>query len=180
MVRHKLREWLPRPDGILTHPRLQWIRPALDHPRLWHLGRRSVALGTAIGLFFGIFIPFGQIPLASLAAIALRANLPVAIAGTFVTNPVTYVPIYALAYGLGRVALNAFGVVPLHPNGEELVFADLVTSVDSALRFIAAGSIPLLVGVTLLSLLVASIGYGAVRGLWGVFVLRAWRRRAHG
>ncbi|TXC67466.1 DUF2062 domain-containing protein [Piscinibacter aquaticus] len=71
--------------------------PALHHPRLWHLNRRGVALGLALGLFFGLLIPIAQIPLAGGAAVLLRANVPMAVASTLVTNPVTFGPVYYAA-----------------------------------------------------------------------------------
>ena len=45
-------------------------------------------------------------PLAAGAAIVLRANLPMAIASTLVTNPVTFGPVYYGAYHLGKAILG--------------------------------------------------------------------------
>ncbi|HEY4542284.1 MAG TPA: DUF2062 domain-containing protein, partial [Noviherbaspirillum sp.] len=59
----------------------------LEHHSLWQFNRRAVAVGAAIGLFFGILIPFGQIVVSAFAAFFLRANLPVAAFATFITNP---------------------------------------------------------------------------------------------
>lgn len=80
---------------------LAWLRPFLAHPRLWHWSRRGVALGVAIGVFFGLLIPIAQIPFSAAAAVLLRANVPAAAASTLVTNPVTFGPVYYAAYKLG-------------------------------------------------------------------------------
>ena len=45
-----------------------------------------IAAGVAIGLFIGVLIPVAQILLAAVAAVALRANIPVAAAATLITT----------------------------------------------------------------------------------------------
>ena len=72
------RGWLPSEQALKGNRWLRWIGPALHHPRLWHLNRRGVALGLALGLFFGLLIPVAQIPLAGGAADAtfLSAEWP--------------------------------------------------------------------------------------------------------
>ncbi len=88
---------------------LRWLGPALQHPRLWHMSRRGIALGAAIGVFFGFLIPVAQIPLSAAVAVALRANLPTAVASTLVTNPVTFGPVYYAAWRVGSAVLGEPG-----------------------------------------------------------------------
>jgi uncharacterized protein (DUF2062 family) len=106
MVRKWLHGKLPKPADMQAKRSLRWLGPLLRRPWLWHLTRRRVALGAAIGVFFGFVIPVGQIPLSAVFAILLRANLPVAAASTFVSNPFTYAPIFLLAYQTGAVILG--------------------------------------------------------------------------
>lgn len=96
-----MRRLLPTREQIRHHRWLQWIGPRLHHPRLWRWSRHGVALGVALGIFFGLLIPVAQIPVSAGAAVALRANLPAAVASTLVTNPLTFGPIYFAAYRLG-------------------------------------------------------------------------------
>ena len=70
----RLREWLPSVEAIRANRRLRWLGPALRHPRLWHMSRRGLALGMALGFFFGLLLPLAQIPLSAAAAEALRAT----------------------------------------------------------------------------------------------------------
>ena len=105
-MKNRLKAWLPTPQAIRENRWLRWMGPALHHPRLWHLSRKGIALGLALGIFFGFLVPLGQIPLAAGAAIALRANLPMAVASTLVTNPVTFAPVYYGAYRLGLVVMG--------------------------------------------------------------------------
>lgn len=85
---------------------LRWLGPLLDRPGLWHFDRRGVALGAALGVFFGFLIPVAQIFAAALVALVLRANLPVAAVATLVSNPLTYGPIFVLAYRTGSALLG--------------------------------------------------------------------------
>ncbi|MEZ5702179.1 MAG: DUF2062 domain-containing protein [Burkholderiaceae bacterium] len=88
-MKKRLKAWLPNPQTIKDNRWLRWMGPALHHPRLWHFSRKGIAMGLALGIFFGLLIPVAQMPLAAGAAIAMRANLPMAVASTLVTNPVT-------------------------------------------------------------------------------------------
>lgn len=72
----------------------RWLGPFKGHVRrsdLWRFTRRSVPRGVAIGLFVGIFlmIPGLQIIGAALASAPFRANIPIAAAMTFLSNPAT-------------------------------------------------------------------------------------------
>lgn len=86
--------------------------PVLQHPRLWHVSRRGIALGVALGMFFGLLLPIAQIPMSAAVAVALRANVPAAVASTFVSNPVTFGPIYYAAWRLGSAVLGEPGQPP--------------------------------------------------------------------
>jgi hypothetical protein len=57
-------------------------------------------------VFFGFLIPVAQILAAALVAVVLRANLPVAAVSTLVSNPLTYGPIWVLAYRTGAALLG--------------------------------------------------------------------------
>jgi len=85
---------------------LRWLGPLLRRPWLWQLTRRRVALGAAIGVFFGFLIPVLQIAMSAIFAVLLRANLPVAAVSTLVSNPFTYAPIFMLAYRTGSAILG--------------------------------------------------------------------------
>ena len=72
----------------------RWMKPfgsRVLHSEFWRFTRRSVPRGVAVGLFVGIFalIPGIQIIGAALLSIPFRANIPVAAAMTFLTNPPT-------------------------------------------------------------------------------------------
>jgi len=106
MVQKWLRDRLPKAEAMQAKRSLRWLGPLLRRPWLWQLSRRRVALGAAIGVFFGFLIPVLQIALSAVFAVLLRANLPVAAVSTLVSNPFTYAPIAMLAYRTGSAILG--------------------------------------------------------------------------
>ena len=76
------------------------------HRELWRFTRRSVPRGVAMGLFVGVFllIPGVQIIGAALLSLPVRANIPIAAAMTFLTNPFTTpLPDRRLAASVGNL-----------------------------------------------------------------------------
>jgi len=172
-MRKYFRDRLPDHDSILRQP---WLRPVqhfLHHPNLWHLHRRSVAGGVAIGLFCGLIPGPLQMISAALLAILFRVNLPVAAFTTLYTNPLTIVPLYLVAYEIGiRVTGSPGGAaVPPFP---EVHWHGAFTQVWTWLM--ALGK-PLLIGLPLLAIGLAVIGYIAIRLSWRLYVLWKWHRR---
>ncbi len=111
-LKARLRALLPDPQTLAGNRWLRWLGPALHHPRLWHMSRRGIALGAGIGVFFAFLIPIAQIPLSAALAVALRANVPTAVASTLVTNPITFPPVYYAAWKVGSAILGESGPAP--------------------------------------------------------------------
>lgn len=177
---NRLRRLLPAPETLRENRWLRWLGPSLFHPKLWHLSRRGLALGMALGVFFGLLIPIAQIPFSAAAAVALRANVPAAVASTLVTNPVTFGPVYYLAWQLGSAIL---GEEP--PPAEAALAAPAPASGASASagwwqdlreRVVGVGR-PLLLGLALLACGVGLLTYAVVSGLWAWRVRRKRRQR---
>lgn len=64
--------------------------------------RDSVASGLAIGMFFSMmFMPFQMLP-AALISMRVRANVPIAMAACWITNPFTAGPTIYGQYRLGQ------------------------------------------------------------------------------
>jgi uncharacterized protein (DUF2062 family) len=137
----------------------------LESPLLWQMNRRAVARGIALGLFVGFLLPIGQIVLAALLALSLRANVVIAATATLVTNPLTFPPIYFAAYKLGC------GILGMEP-GE----ADAEHYLLQSLHQIGT---PTIAGLLLFALISAITGYAAVHVGWRLYLSRRWRRRLH-
>lgn len=181
-MRKFFRKYLPHHETVKSH---RWLKPfggLLQHPNLWHLHRRSVAGGVAIGLFCGLIPGPLQMISAALLAVLLRVNLPVAAFTTLYTNPFTIVPLYLLAYELGAwVSGTRSGVVTAHPSFPELHWHDWLAELWSWLALLGK---PFLIGLPLLAISLSIAGYFAVRVAWRVAVIWRWRarkrRRVHG
>lgn len=124
-----------------------------------------MALGAALGVFFGFMIPVAQILASALVALVLRANLPVAAVATLVSNPFTYAPIFVLAYRTGAAVLgetpDAARVAVVEREAVE-ARADPQTWSD---RFRAIGK-PLALGLALFAVIGSIVTWILVQLLW--------------
>lgn len=177
----RLRRLLPDPETARQNRWLRWLGPALHHPRLWHLSRRGLAMGMAIGVFFGLLIPIAQIPFSAAAAVALRANVPAAMASTLVTNPVTFGPVYFVAWKLGSALLGESTAGQAPPT--MAAPAEVDEQAGWWRRTVAAitgvGK-PLLLGLAILASAIGVLTYFVVSWIWAarVWWSRKRRRRA--
>lgn len=174
MIRKKLNKFLPNVDKLREQKALGIFGEHLFHPALWHLNRRSVAGGLAVGLFCGLIPGPLQMAGAAVGALWLRINLPVALATTLYTNPFTIVPLYLIAYRLGTLVLpGGTSAIPPAP----VLSANIGASLASISEWASSLGTPLLVGVPLLAALLALAGYLTVRITWGMYLRLAWRQR---
>ena len=171
------RKWLgrliPTREQAVQYRCLCWLGPLLAREWLWHRNRKTVAAGAAIGVFVGLIVPFGQIPLAALGAVVLRANLPVAAAGTLISNPLTTGPICWLAYQTGSAILHAGAGLPAG-TGSGLIEgwpASGMHTIDWLGRIAELGG-PLMLGLALFATAGALLTYLGIRALWRVASLR--------
>lgn len=185
MPRKFFRRFLPDHESVRQNRYVAWFGPRLQHPNLWHLNRRSVAGGFAAGLFAGL-IPGSnpvQFTAGAILAVVSRVNLPIAVFVTLYSNPFTIVPLYFIAYHLGHLVLMESGD-GLPPFAFSLEDKGLIEWIPAALHWIASVGKPLALGLPLLALLLALIGYFAVDWTWRLTVRCAWqsrrRRRAQG
>lgn len=176
MLRHYFRKYLPSHESVRSHRFIQRLGPWLQHPNLWHLNRHSVAGGVAVGLFSGLVPGPLQMLTAALLAIPLKVNLPLALATTLYTNPLTIGPLYILAYQIGKLVVSENGhEISAAPPFDWLHFG---TWLEDFLLWLLSMGQPLMIGLVVMALSLAALGYVAVQALWRIHVIRAWRRRA--
>jgi uncharacterized protein (DUF2062 family) len=106
---------------------------------------KTIARGLAIGVFAGCFPFFGlQTIIAILIAFLLKGNKIAAAAATWISNPLTSVPIFAFNFHIGTLIIG----------GEDLTFEELnLTSFSEIIELGGKLGITLLLG----SLIVGSI-----------------------
>jgi hypothetical protein len=141
-------------------------------PELWRFTRRSVPRGVALGMVTGILIPMGQIPASAVLALPLRANIPAAALTTFLTNPITTPPLWVFAYWVGRRVLGFDAAIPGTP-----IVSHVVERMGWLQWLYAEAGPALLVGLVVVTLASAVIGYFASVLGWRLFIARKWRRR---
>ncbi len=106
MIPTWLKRHLPNKNSITNHGSLSRFGYLLHNPKLWSFNRSSVARGLGIGVFFA-FIPLPvQTVLAISLSVLLGGNIPVAIAATWISNPITFIPINLLIYKTGQLILH--------------------------------------------------------------------------
>jgi uncharacterized protein len=145
---------LPRRKHLRGGRLHRLIGDRLFAPELWTPMRETTAKGLALGLFIGMTPTMGaQIILTGIAACILRVNIPIALAGSLVTNPFTAPIIYPLQYQLGVWLVGS-------PNVEEL------RGYTGTLRMFVRYAKPLWVGSVLSGTVAAALGYGIVALVW--------------
>jgi len=174
-MRKLFSKFLPHHETVKSQ---RWLKPfgnRLHHPNLWHLHRRSVAGGVAIGLFCGLIPGPLQMISAALLAVLFRVNLPVAAFTTLYTNPFTILPLYAVAYELGAWFSGAHsGATAEHLAFPEMHWSSWPKDLWDWLQMLGK---PLLIGLPLLAASLAITGYFAVRVAWRVAVVWKWHTR---
>jgi uncharacterized protein (DUF2062 family) len=159
------------------------LGPLLDAPLLWQLNRKSVARGVCCGAFWA-FVPLPiQTIGAILAAVWLRGNLPMAMLATWISNPLTWVPVFYAGYRVGLAVLGmpeddgellatikaAFGGGVIDGTGTLLTYFR-----DNLLRVL-----PLMLGNMMLGTLAAGALYFLVKIGWRWNIVRRWGQRGH-
>jgi uncharacterized protein (DUF2062 family) len=146
------------------------------HSHLWRFSRRSVPRGAALGMIVGIFvmIPGLQIIGAALLALPFRANIPVAAAATFASNPVTTPFILVAAIFVGN---DVFGLEADPGHFQELVANG--AGLSQWLAWLATDAAPALIGgLLVIAVISAGISYLLASWFWRYRVGRRWNRRS--
>ncbi|MGE4411361.1 MAG: DUF2062 domain-containing protein [Sphingomonadales bacterium] len=146
-------------------------------PELWRFTRRSVPRGVALGLLVGIFllIPGVQIAGAALFALPFRANIPIAAAMTFLSNPATtpfilWASVYIGNVTLGRTADISRFMALMH---------DHATFGQWCAWLFSEAAPALLFGLAVISVAVAVIGYFISDWMWRAHLGRRWKARGN-
>ncbi len=129
------------------------------------INRRAVTKGLLVGLFWG-FIPM---PFQMLGVIAttpfMKFNVPIALATVWLSNPITYPPLWYLEYLTGNLILGKEGLdnIELTMQWFQEHWNDIV--------------VPLYVGTAFYSTVVAYLIYLLVNWLWIKSVNKANKKR---
>ena len=140
---------------------------------LWRFTRRSVPRGVALGMLVGILLPFAQIFFAALFSIPARANVPLAAAVTFITNPFTTPFIWAFSYKVGAELMRADSMILAGPI--DSLFR--VTDFWSFLQWLTAEGEILALGLLVVAVVSAAVSYLVTGFAWRVWIMRKHKAR---
>ncbi|MBD2260460.1 DUF2062 domain-containing protein [Pseudanabaena sp. FACHB-2040] len=151
---------MPIPTSSRTGQQRNRVRSQQDWRRrlkyyYWRLLRlqgnpQEMARGLASGVFAGCFPLFGLQTIIGIAiATVLRGNRILAAAGTWISNPLTYVPLFAFNYQVGHRALGGGPGVAFTDLGTLRAWMEMGTEVTSRL----------MLGSTIVGLLTSLFSY---------------------
>ena len=155
----------------------RWLKPfgkRIRESDLWRFTRRSVPRGVAIGLFVGIFlmVPGLQIVGAAFVCMALRGNVAIAAAMTFLSNPATTPFFLVAAVNIG----NQLGF-----RADLSTLQELATTHASVWRWLAwlfSDAAPaMMTGLAVIGAVVAFAGYWVSLVGWRWWVAHKWGQR---
>lgn len=172
------RNSVPTRESLAENRFLRPVAHRVLAPELWRFTRRSVPRGVALGLLVGIFllIPGIQIGGAALLALPVRANVPIAVAMTFLSNPATTPFILALSLYVGNALLGRSADV-----GRVMAMIDHHASLHEWSNWLFSETAPALVfGLFVVSVVAASVGYLIASWFWRMRLGRKWRARTAG
>ncbi|GAB6067022.1 DUF2062 domain-containing protein [Methylothermus subterraneus] len=163
MPKKFIQRLLPEHHVIKEHKHLQFLGEHLHNPNLWHLNRRSAALACAVG-FFVMYLPIpGQMIVAAALAFLVGANLPLSVILVWITNPLTWGPMFYPAYKLGVWILGNSKEV----NPEKF---NLLNEMGDIFW-------PLLTGSLIFGTVLAALGYVGMQAVWRWVTVRRWQER---
>ena len=146
---------LPSPNSLHQSWLHRWFGEGIFRPELWVPTRYSLAMGLAVGWFFGLLPCFGfQIAFALILGFYLRCHFPTAALGTFISNPLTIPAILVLQYALGKRICRVCNLDPL--------------PVYSHWPQVMHHGIPLAIGALTSALAMAILGYGLIWFVWSL------------
>ncbi|OEF23542.1 DUF2062 domain-containing protein [Vibrio rumoiensis] len=166
MPKKLIQRFMPDPQKIKNQKALKIFGSVLYNPNLWCLNRRSAAGAFAVGLFIA-FIPLpSQMIMASGAAIMCGVNLPLSVALVWISNPITMPFLFYFAYRIGAWLMHR----PEQTFNFELSWHFFVEQINTI-------GPPLLLGCFVCGIVLATIGYFGIQGLWRYSVVRSWKKR---
>ncbi len=178
----RLKNLLPTPEKILESRTLKLFAPHLADPRLWHFNRHSLNKAVYIGVFSAFFPLPGQMLLALIGSLIFRANVPMALGLTWITNPLTTLPIFYAGYYVGANILDV-PMISLRVIGRMITDFSLWILSDGANPFITyEGTVSIAafcLGLTILAIVTSIVCGLTFKAIWRYKTVVSWQKRLH-
>ncbi|WP_367103674.1 DUF2062 domain-containing protein [uncultured Psychrobacter sp.] len=181
MPRNRLKNFLPTPEKILGNRSLKLFAPHLADPRLWHFNRHSLNKAVYIGILSAFFPLPGQMLLALIGALIFRANVPMALGLTWITNPLTTLPIFYAGYYIGAKILDE-PMISLRIIGRMIADFSLWVLSNGANPFVTyRGTVSIAafcVGTAILAIVTSIICGLTFKAIWRYKTVSSWQKRS--
>ncbi|WP_423142116.1 DUF2062 domain-containing protein [Parablastomonas sp. CN1-191] len=164
---------MPTRESLERSRLLRPVAGRLMQSDVWRFNRRSVPRGVALGLFVGVMIPLAHFVVVAFVALFVRANLPAALAATFIGFPVFYVFLVAAAYRIGEWLFHLDAAVPISPISETMQ----ATHTGDLLQRLTGAGLDTALGLFVIASVLASVGYLVASFVWRARVARKRRQR---
>lgn len=178
----RLKNLLPTPEKVLESRSLRLFAPHLVDARLWHFNRHSLNKAVYIGVLSAFFPLPGQMLLALIGALIFRANVPMALGLTWITNPVTTLPIFYAGYYIGASILDV-PMISLRLIGRMIADFSLWVLSNGDNPFITyRNSVSLsafCLGLIILAIISSIICGLAFKAIWRYKTITTWQKRQH-
>ncbi|MFK7730054.1 MAG: DUF2062 domain-containing protein [Pseudomonadales bacterium] len=166
MPRRFFKRHAPDPETLKQTRHLRWLGRSLEDPNCWHVNRQSVSRAFLIG-FIVAFMPIPmQMLVAGVCALRFHANLPIAVGLVWMTNPITFAPMFYAAYRVGTALLNIDPVAISFDGG--------LSAISSQLADIW---LPMLLGCAVCGVMSGLLAHAIVWRVWRWQVLSRWQER---
>ncbi|MBF2719559.1 DUF2062 domain-containing protein [Psychrobacter sp. NG254] len=176
----RLKDLLPTPEKVLESRTLKLFAPHLADPRLWHFNRHSLNKAVYIGVLSAFFPLPGQMLLALIGSLIFRANVPMALGLTWITNPLTSLPIFYAGYYIGAKILDA-PMISLRLIGRMIADFSLWVLSNGANPFITyRGTVSIAafcIGLTILAVVTSIICGLVFKAVWRYRTVASWQKR---
>jgi uncharacterized protein (DUF2062 family) len=157
----QLRKHLPTASEIHEFRYIHIFGDTLKQAELWAFNRTGVSKGIGIGLFCAFLpMPFEMIPAIFIAAM-LGGNIPFSVACVWISNPLTWIPLYTPCYLLGAKIIGV-SPIPLHQ----------ITILKVGWHYVA-----LWLGCLLVGTAIAFISHFTISSLWRMHIISRWQNR---
>ncbi|WP_169392876.1 MULTISPECIES: DUF2062 domain-containing protein [Psychrobacter] len=180
MPKKRLKALLPTPEKLMESRSMKYFAPHLVDARLWQFNRKSLNKAVYIGVLSAFFPLPGQMLLALIGALVFRANVPMALGLTWITNPVTTLPVFYAAYYVGATILGE-PMISLRLIGKMVADFSLWILADGANPFVTyQGSVSITafcLGLVLMAIVTSIICGLAFNVIWRYKTIISWQKR---
>ena len=182
MPKKQLKSLLPTPETLLESRTLKIFAPHLTDARLWQFNRHSLNKAVYIGVLSAFFPLPGQMLLALIGALVFRANVPMALGLTWITNPLTTLPVFYAGYYVGAKIIDV-PMISLRLIGRMITDFSLWIVSDGANPFVTYKGVVSIaafcLGLTILAIISSIICGLAFKAVWRYKTVVSWQKRPH-